>query len=158
MNLYISGYRANNTELYNEIVDACYYFTYRLLGGHMWRNITVDLILKNNMFKKERAYGLCSIAGEVKKPREFEVELDASKENSLEQILTWLAHELVHVKQFVRGELFDYENGDVKWKSKIFRDGKVSYEDAPWEKEAYRLEDKLYLEYIKSKKKSEESK
>ena len=61
--------------------------------------------------------------------------------------LATLAHEFVHLKQFVKGELYDYEDGSVKWKSKVYRDGKVSYEDAPWEKEAYRLEYKLYEEF-----------
>ena len=62
-----------------------------------------------------------------------------------DQILTWLAHEMVHLKQFVRGELFDYETGRVQWKTKSF--GRIHYDDSPWEKEAYRLESPLYEEF-----------
>ena len=39
------------------------------------------------------------------------IELDASMKYKFDQILTWLAHEMVHLKQFVRGELYDYETG-----------------------------------------------
>ena len=70
------------------------------------------------------------------------IELDASMKHPFDQILIWLAHEMVHLKQFVRGELFDYETGRVQWKSRSF--GRVHYDDAPWEKEAYRLEGELY--------------
>ena len=73
------------------------------------------------------------------------IELDASMMHPFDQILTWLAHEMVHLKQFVRGELFDYETGRVQWKTKSF--GRVHYEDSPWEREAYRLEDKLYEKF-----------
>lgn len=150
MNLYINGYRSNNEKLVNVLCEAAHFYAYKLLGGRMYRNIDVDLNLKRNLYKKEGAYGYCSIYAEASKPREFEIELDTSTENTVENLLTWLAHEFVHIKQFVRGELVDYEDGSVKWKSKVYRDGKVSYEDSPWEKEAYRLEDKLYLEFWNS--------
>jgi hypothetical protein len=53
---------------------------------------------------------------------------------------------MVHLKQFVKGELCDYENKKVQWKSKLLPDD-MCYEDMPWEKEAYRLETKLYNEF-----------
>ena len=73
------------------------------------------------------------------------IELDASMKHPFDQILIWLAHEMVHLKQFVRGELCDYETGRVQWKTRSF--GRVHYNDQPWEKEAYRLEEKLYKEF-----------
>ena len=53
---------------------------------------------------------------------------------------------MVHLKQFVRKELWDYEIGAVQWKTKRYSSG-MKYNDMPWEKEAYRLEDKLYEEF-----------
>lgn len=49
-----------------------------------------------------------------------------------------LAHELVHVKQFVRGEL---NESLTHWKNKNY--SKAEYWDQPWEKEARRLQTKL---------------
>jgi hypothetical protein len=112
----------------------------------MARHIDLDLKLTRNLYEKETAYGYCSIGGELDKPREFLIELDTSMKWSFDQILTWLAHEMVHVKQFVRNELCDYETGSVQWKSKRYvRSPK--YDDQPWEREAYRLEGKLYDEF-----------
>ena len=50
-----------------------------------------------------------------------------------------LAHEMVHAKQYLRGELNGWTNS---WKGRKPRNYK--YENAPWEKEAYKLEMKLY--------------
>ena len=74
------------------------------------------------------------------------IELDASMRHSIENLLMWLAHEMVHLKQFVRKELWDYEIGSVQWKTKRYSSS-MKYNDMPWEKEAYRLEDKLYYEF-----------
>jgi hypothetical protein len=49
---------------------------------------------------------------------------------------------MVHVKQYARNEMDCYGR---KWKTKVISD-KVGYYDLPWEKEAYRLQDKLAQE------------
>lgn len=56
-----------------------------------------------------------------------------------DQMMQTLAHEMVHAKQYLRGEL----NGwNQSWKGKKPRN--YSYENAPWEKEAYAREEDLY--------------
>ena len=56
-----------------------------------------------------------------------------------EEMMQTLAHEMVHCKQYFRGEL----NGwNQSWKGKKPRNYK--YENAPWEKEAYAKEEDLY--------------
>ena len=108
--------------------------------------IRVKAQITKELKQKEQAYGFCHITDDdLDRPREFMIELDTSMKNSFDQILTWLAHEMVHLKQFVRGELCDYETGRVQWKTRMY--GNVHYEDQPWEREAYRLETKLYEEF-----------
>ena len=147
MLLCIEGYRRHNKELYQTLGSAALYYGEVLLGKRMVKNISLDIKLTKNLKKKEKAYGYCHIVDDnLNKPREFLIELDASMKHSFEQILTWLAHEMVHLKQFVRRELCDYENLRVQWKSKTY--GKeLTYDNQPWEKEAYRLEDTLYEEF-----------
>ena len=136
MQLYIEGYRTHNKELHRAIGSAALFYSEVLLGSRMEKNIYLDIKLTKGMKQKEKAYGFCHIVDDnISKPREFMIELDASMKYSFDQILTWLAHEMVHLKQFVRGELCDYETG------------RVHYNDQPWEKEAYRLESKLYEEF-----------
>ena len=146
MQLYIEGYRSHNKELYQAVGSAALYYGALLLGTRMLNNIHLDIKLTKNLKKKEQAYGYCHITDDnLNKPREFMIELDTSMIHSFDQILIWLAHEMVHLKQFVRKELYDYETGKVQWKKRMY--GNVHYEDQPWEKEAYRLEEKLYNEF-----------
>ena len=53
-----------------------------------------------------------------------------------------LAHEMVHAKQFLRGELGYNCAGDWRWKNR--NAGGYKYENQPWEKEATRLEKPLF--------------
>jgi len=146
MQLYIEGYRSHNKELYQAVGSAALYYGALLLGTRMLKNIELDIKLTKDLKKKEQAYGYCHITDDnLNRPREFMIELDTSMKYGFDQILTWLAHEMVHLKQFVRGELCDYETGRVQWKKRMY--GNVYYEDQPWEREAYRLETKLYEEF-----------
>ena len=139
----VEGYRSHNIDLHQAVGNAVMFYGEVLLGKRMANNVDVFVKLSKDLKKKEEAYGYCHITDDsLSRPREFMIELDASMKYSFDQILTWLAHEMVHLKQFVRGELFDYENGRVQWKSRSF--GRVKYDDQPWEKEAYRLEEELY--------------
>ena len=143
MQLYIEGYRTHNKELHRAIGSAALFYSEVLLGSRMEKNIYLDIKLTKGLKQKEKAYGFCHIVDDnISKPREFMIELDASMKYSFDQIHTWLAHEMVHLKQFVRGELCDYETGRGQWKTRSF--GRVKYDDQPWEKEAYRLEGELY--------------
>jgi len=146
MILCIEGYRSHNLELQSALNSVAMFYAEWLLGKRMAKNIYLDIKLTKDLKKKEKAYGYCHIVDDnLSRPREFMIELDASMKYGVNQILTWLAHEMVHLKQFVRGELCDYETGRVQWKTRSF--GRVHYDDQPWEKEAYRLETKLYEEF-----------
>lgn len=146
MQLYIEGYRTQNKKLVEDITSATYYYVYKLLGGRSSRHVTVDIKLTKDLKKKTGAYGFCQIMDDVEKPREFELEIDAATKHPKFQILTWIAHECIHLKQFVLGELYDYEDDTVQWKTKRYKLN-MDYDDMPWEKEAYRLETKLYEEW-----------
>ena len=148
MIVYINGYRSHNKTLFDALNSASWFYGSRLLGGRMAKHITVEIKLIKDLKKKENAYGYCHIIGDdLSKPREFCIELDASTKFDFAQILTWLSHEFVHLKQFVRSELLDYEFDRTQWKSRMYNVEKTSYEDQPWEREAYRLESKLYEEF-----------
>ena len=66
--------------------------------------------------------------------RTFELEID--KKIKLNDFVTTLCHEMIHVKQYARNEI----NGvDLCWKGRnISKD--TDYWNYPWEKEAYRLQ------------------
>jgi hypothetical protein len=150
MQIIIEGYRSRNQRLFDAVSEGAVFYGEKLLGKRMAKNILLEIKLTNNLKKKEGAYGLCHITDDdLNRPREFMIELDTSMKHSFENILIWLAHEMVHIKQFVRGELFDYElGGKVQWKSKTYNC--MKYIDQPWEKEAYRKEEQLFQEFEES--------
>ena len=70
----------------------------------------------------------------------------------LKQLLIDLGHELVHVKQYLNNEIFDYKDGGVRYKGVIF-DGSYykdeeAYYESPWEIEAYGREWGLYRMFV----------
>lgn len=87
------------------------------------------------------------------RPRKFSVIIKGSL-SKRKQLIT-LAHEMVHVKQFAKGELKQMlRDNSMKWNGiPIARD--MKYIERPWEIEAYGREMKLYeswREYRKDQK------
>jgi hypothetical protein len=79
----------------------------------------------------------------------------------LKNMLIDLGHELVHIKQYLNSEIFDYKSGDVRYKGTYFEasctQDEESYYDSPWEVEAYGRELGLYRMFV-TKLKEESSK
>ena len=69
--------------------------------------------------------------------REFTI--DVHNKLTLKDFVTTICHEMVHVKQYARKETCGYGK---KWKGKKINP-KTAYYDLPWEKEAYKMQDKL---------------
>lgn len=82
----------------------------------------------------------CGLCYGDKNTCEIELAKNTTEKLTLEEMMINLAHELVHAKQFFRGELHPYLR---KWKG---HDVQFSQ---PWEKEAYMLEDQLYNQFWK---------
>jgi len=99
----------------------------------------LEIRLKIGKIQKNGYYGICTWLDDNLKPREFEVTID--QDQSIKDFVSTICHEMVHVKQWAKGEMKDlYKGGHrVVWK------GSTSYNptDPPWEKEASELEDKL---------------
>ena len=106
------------------------------------RNVDIDVYVVTEC--DEKNYALCW--GDK---NEVEIELarkSGSKKFTLEEMMLNLAHELVHAKQFLKGELHPTLH---KWK-KFKKDyAKTPYFKQPWEKEAYLMEDKIFKQYWK---------
>lgn len=91
--------------------------------------------IHNNIFvDKSNSMGLCESVDE----RNFIIDVAL-----FGNWLSTLAHEMVHVKQFAKGEL---DPGMSRWKSNRYVDH-IEYWDQPWEKEARRLQNKLVLHF-----------
>lgn len=95
----------------------------------------------------ENEYGYCNSEDETN--RNFLISIN--KNLTPELTLLALAHEMGHVKQYAKFELKDYVyGGRTKFKDRIFEKASVSYWQSPWEKDARKIERKLYRAFLKS--------
>ena len=127
--------------------DVVWFCLERLLPRHRALDITVTL---KKTFE-DGAWGLC-YGGEDDRDMYIDIDHRLYRELGWEDFVDTLCHELVHVKQSVRGELKEYFSPHYKrvW---MCRDGKyrdydnIPYERQPWEVEAHRMAPVLGLEY-----------
>ena len=95
---------------------------------------------------REDALGFCDIDsdyGDINRPRDFSIDLQSHLPQEL-YIIT-LLHELVHLRQWVRGQL-KYRSGRLLFNTQ--RVSEIPYHNQPHEIEAYALEYSLYLDYM----------
>ena len=109
------------------------------LNTVMPRMKTLDITVNLTNCYKKGAYGYCMM-GDTN--REFEIEID--KNLRLYDFVSTLCHELTHLKQYARGEMKQLDCGKIRWKKTVYSD--VSYDDSPWEKEAFKVENKLAMQ------------
>lgn len=113
--------------------------------------LELDIIVKLENIK-EGAYGYClAVAddgGRPDRPRTFEIELH--NKMTLRKTLETLAHEMVHVKQYARGELYQStQKGMHRWQGKWIKND-PDYWDCPWEWEAMGREAALFIQYVEA--------
>lgn len=75
--------------------------------------------------------------------RLFEMRLNRGM--NLYDIISTVCHEMVHIKQYIKGEL---DACGSRWKSRKVPD-KTAYADLPWEKQAFKMEEQLAMECFK---------
>jgi len=106
----------------------------------MPRMKTLDITVNLTKCMEKGAYGYCMVG---ENNREFEIEID--KNLRLYDFVSTLCHELTHLKQYARGEMKQLDDGRTRWKKVIYSEN-TSYEDSPWEKEAFRVEKQLAMQ------------
>lgn len=138
----------NNKLTRNEIRYIISFISNILLGKRIDRHIRV--VVQNEEMKKYE-WGYCGPTDyESKNHRSFKIILN-SKASKKCQILT-LIHEMVHLKQYARNELKDFNSEICLWLNRQVKISKIEYLDLPWEKEAHSSEKILYSLYMKDVK------
>lgn len=120
--------------------SAIQFFADKLLSKQMQRYVSVHVLL----VRKFEFLGLTHPWDYNSKdaPREFTLEI--RKDQSEEEFLVTLAHEMVHVKQYAYKELNEEM---TKWKGQMVCPRSIPYDDQPWEIEAETRAKELYNEY-----------
>ena len=128
----------------SELLLAKDYFAALLLSSKMLNNVNINV----KVVTGDAPSGLCIIDeyNNQNKPRSFTIEIN--KNQSKMEILNAVAHEMVHVKQYVYGELNEQMSS---WLGQKIDCDRVDYFEQPWEVEAYNLEAFLTVMYLSEK-------
>lgn len=104
---------------------------------------SIGLRIIHRGLKRELVYGYCDVDGDIKRPRDFLIELQSHMNTEL--YTKTLIHELVHARQWVFGALRQ-KRGKMYYGSTKVED--LDYEDQPHEIEAREQEETLYVTYL----------
>ena len=118
----------------------CGFFGEAFLGPRIWRNTHLEV-----QYMNIREYGLCSPTDyDSRYPRDFEILL--SNDVTEDEQIGTIIHELVHLKQYAKGEFWCYHRGGYRWLGKKYHFDDDDYLKMPWEIEA-RLYEELLLPF-----------
>lgn len=145
MRIYIRG---NCDKISNqEIRYATKFFVSKLVSTRLAKALTLFVVFDRDHDTK----GSCEYLDTNDRPREFKIKVKPTLTKP--ETLKTIAHELVHVKQFARGEMKDYLfKNAVRWNKQTIFHENVDYWDYPWEIEAFGREIGLYAKYIDHKR------
>lgn len=148
----ILNIKGSNKDCRKLIESAAYYYAEKLIGKRLLKTIKININLKRGMVKKDGAEGTCiwdDWEDLRKTPREFTIELDCGV--TIRNILINLAHEMVHMKQWVRGDMYEYSNPHmVRFMKKKYDMSEIAYWDYPWEIEAYGRQLGLFIRWCET--------
>lgn len=130
-------------------------------------NISIHVVNKEDLVRGEEMMDLkdwgawVNYRGVFNGKKKFDMVLNARRVNRkakqpmfrLKGLMLDMAHELVHIKQYLNNELFDYVDGKARYKGEVFHLGHTEDEEAyfnsPWEIEAYGREYGFYKMFKK---------
>ena len=129
----ISGGKASEQAIADECIKWC---IKKLLPRYRTLNIKA-------IIKPMEDHGCCYNLNDLS--RDFNLTL--KKGLSVYELISTICHEMVHVKQYARKELrWCNTHYNVMWKKSVHTN--TAYDDQPWEKEAYKLEHRLAVEFF----------
>jgi len=101
------------------------------------KKLNIVVTFKKGLFDETNQYANCIWEDEHYRPFDFTIQIDPDQKIQL--LLNSIAHELVHVKQWAKGEFYQLqrERSVYKFNGQRFDTEKVDYWDTPWEIEAH---------------------
>jgi hypothetical protein len=121
--------------------DVVCWFISKYLPRHK-----LEIEVLHRGLKREGALGYCDVAEETQRPRNFLIELDTHMDKKT--YATVLIHELIHLRQWVKGEL-KLKSSKMHYKGECIED--LEYLEKPHEIFAHYYEGILYQSYLKDR-------
>jgi hypothetical protein len=121
------------------MVKAAHFFAKKL--GILKFDVTVNIVFKYDFTDTFSAYAQV----EQVNSRRLNLDIDANLHDDI--ALEIMAHEMVHVKQYLKGELSEDKKGFQLWKGKHVA-ADLKYHNQPWEREAMRKQTVMKYQYV----------
>jgi hypothetical protein len=121
------------------MVKAAHFFAKKL--GILKFDVTVNIVFKYGFAELFSAYAQV----EQVNARHLNLDIDADLNEDI--ALDIVAHEMVHVKQYVKGELGADKKGFQLWKGRHVA-ADLKYHNQPWEREAMRKQTVMKYQYV----------
>jgi hypothetical protein len=123
-----------------------------LVGKRLYLEIAIKFV---PLMLQEGNMGSCELEDDdLVNPRLFNILIDDKLKGG--EVLITLAHELVHVRQYAKGDLYQYQKTNhVRWRREKMCVQNLTYSEYPWEKEAFSLQNEVAVDFIQSYKEPE---
>jgi len=152
VNKMILNIKGSNKDYRKLIESAAHYYAEKLVSKRLLKTIKITVNLSRDLLKKSGAEGTCiwdDWEDLRKTPRDFTIELDCGI--NIRDILINLAHEMVHMKQWVKGDMYEYSDPHmVRFMKKKYDMSDISYWDYPWEIEAFGRQLGLFIRWCEA--------
>ena len=144
MLLHING---STKKVRKNIELASWYYAEKLMGKRLMAGLEININLKKDLLTEEGHEGTAIWDDDGYRPKEFTINLDTTV--NFRNLLINLAHEMVHVKQWAKDEMYEYMNtmGMVRFKGERIHLEETDYWDYPWEIEAYGRQLGLFIRF-----------
>lgn len=127
----------------------------KLFSKKLSDKIVLDIEFSRTLLKEDGILGEIDFDDSNHRPKEFTMTVDSTV--SKRRILETIAHEMVHLKQYAKGELVDMvRSGTVRWQKEQISHN-TNYWDLPWEVEAHGKELGLFIRWAEYSELSSQS-
>ena len=125
---------------------AVSFFLDKLMTKKLQQSLYIEMELIKNLEETTGNCGTATWEDDNVRPKDFTVEANWNGKKGFGNTLKTIAHELVHVKQFARGEMVDLMSvRKVSWQGIRYDRADTEYWDLPWEIEAHGRERGLFV-------------
>lgn len=148
--MYITA-RGSNRKTQKICKDIAQYCSEKLMGKRLSDNVSLKIEFVKQLDKFNVTDGDCMWEDEEERPREFTIRVRDGM--CLSKKLRTICHEMVHVKQYAKGEMRQSWRPAkmTRFNGELYPDD-MDYWDQPWEIEAFGREDGLYTRWVDERK------
>ena len=141
--------KGSTKRIRKDIELATWYYAEKLMGKRLMSGLEINIDLKKELLTEEGHEGTAIWEDDGYRPKEFTIALDTTVNHR--NLLINLAHEMVHVTQWAKNEMYEYmEPHMVRFKGEKIHLNEVDYWDYPWEIEAYGRQLGLFIRFCEN--------